>query len=57
MGESRNVVGLMPGGIVRLGDDRATGEAKGVVPARYNAVLILAAFELKPLLSAMLLFS
>lgn len=56
IGESSNAVGLIPGGMVRRGD-RAAGEDKGVVEARKSAVLILAALELKPLLSAMLLFS
>ena len=63
MGESSNAVGLMPGGIVRQGDwpaaEEGEGEGKGlvVVLVRNLAVLILAALELKPLLSAMLLFA
>lgn len=59
MGESSKAVGLMPGGMVRRGD-RTAGEGEGVVvevvAVRNSAVLILAALELKPLLSAMLLF-
>lgn len=59
MGESSKAVGLIPGGMVRRGD-RAAGEGEGVVvevvAVRNSAVLILAALELKPLLSAMLLF-
>jgi len=58
MGEPSNAVGLMPGGMVRRGD-RAAGEGEGVVEVavRNSAVLICAALELKPLLSAMLLFA
>ena len=52
MGESSSAVGLIPGGIVRQGE-RAAGEASGLV-ARKRAVLILAAFELKPHLAALL---
>lgn len=58
MGESSKSVGLMPGGMVRRGD-RAAREGEGFVvevAVRNSAVLILAALELKPLLSAMLLF-
>lgn len=64
MGESSNAVGLMPGGMVRRGDRPVAGEGeepKGLpsnvtnVSVLKRAVLILAALELKPLLSAMLL--